>query len=73
MNGKHWAICLGVVGIAGLALLAGLPAFYLLVLACPLMMLAMMAMMPGVRGGHDIQRQSESSKLDGPHEPVDRR
>jgi hypothetical protein len=58
--------------LAGLARLAGLPAFHLLVLACPLMMLAIMAMISGMRGGHDSQRQSESSKLDGPHERIDR-
>ena len=59
---------LGLKDTEDLALLAGLPAFYLLVLACPLMMLAMM---PGMRGGHDSQRQSKSSKLDGSHERID--
>ncbi len=35
--GKHWAMCLGVAVTAGLALVAGLPAYYSLVLSCPLM------------------------------------
>ena len=68
MTRKHWGLCLGLVGVGGLALLAGLPPFYLLVLACPVMM---MAMMPGRHGGHDSSRQSNAAKLDGSHERID--
>ncbi|MFC5730841.1 MULTISPECIES: hypothetical protein [Nocardioides] len=70
---KHWGLCLAIVGAAGLALLAGLPAIYLLVLACPLMMLAMMFLMPGMHGSQENHRHSDTTERDGFDEYVDRR
>jgi hypothetical protein len=71
MNSKHWALCIGVLGVGALALLAGLPPFYLLLLVCPLMMMGMMmVMMPGMHGGQDKQ-QDNASKPDGSHERID--
>jgi hypothetical protein len=57
---KHWGLCLGLVALAGLALLAGLPAYYLLVLACPLMMVAMMAGMGGMHGTDPAPRDRDA-------------
>ena len=61
MNSKHFTLCLGLAAVAALALFAGLPPFYLLILACPLMMLVMMTMMPGMHSGRD---QADASKTD---------
>ena len=69
---KHWGLCLGMVGVAGLALLAGLPPFYLLVLACPVMMVAMMALMPGIHGSTYDRRERGARELDGTHGRMNR-
>jgi hypothetical protein len=66
---KHWRLCLGLVGVIGLALLAGLPPLYLLVVACPVMM---MAMMPGMRGSSEDPREPGARELDRPQERSDR-
>lgn len=55
----------------GIALFAGLPAYYLLLLACPVMMFFMMTSMSGGMGhgkdnsaaGHDEETKSEKSSL----------
>ena len=51
---------------AGIALWTGMPAFYLLLLGCPLMMLFMMASMS--RGtGHGLQDTSETDEAGQTH------
>lgn len=68
---KHWALCVGLVVVAGVALLAGLPALYLLLLACPLMMMTMMFLMPGMHGSQKDRGRPPAAKLDGSHERID--
>jgi flagellar biosynthesis component FlhA len=63
------------VAVAGIAVLAGMPSYFLLVLACPLMMLIMMASMSGGKTRRDAEkREGESSTRvptpDGSHDHI---
>jgi len=61
--------------VAGIAFLAGMPAYYLIVLACPLMMLLMMASMSGGKtrkaaGEPEAKSSTEVPAPDGSHDRI---
>ncbi len=61
--------------VAGIAVLAGMPAYFLLVLACPLMMFLMMASMSGGKARKDAEEPEAQSSTkvptpDGSHDHI---
>jgi hypothetical protein len=79
-SNKHSLYAMAILGGGGIALWAGISPFFLLVLACPLMMFFMMR--GGMQGGHGERDPSQHghqgststrpANLDGSHERIDR-
>ena len=72
---KYPMYALAAVAVAGIAIWAGLPATFLLLLICPVMMFFMMRGMGGMGGNNktddqDAMKRSDASKPDGSHERI---